>query len=112
MTKDDARLLPAVADAGIFLLLVQPVELARERLAHGCGQGRDGIADPADHRHGDHHPERRNAAGPAREGTWLALCTPFRKRIVAGNCDVDGRLLEKLFDRHGASLAVRPHHNA
>src|ERR1019366_10743368 len=73
--RDDARLLPAVADAGIFLLLVQPSELAREPLTHGCGhgeveqeaaghggadvaielaeiteEGRDGIADPADHR--------------------------------------------------------------
>src|SRR6266404_7442876 len=65
--------------------------------------GFDGIADLADHRHLDHHPERRNAGGPAREGAWLSLrVKPLCGSVAPANGDIDGSLLEKLFDRHGS----------
>src|SRR4030088_1466597 len=106
--RNDALLLPAVADARVFLFLVQPGELARKLLAHGCRHGkfeqdaagsgvadmafelaeiaeigRDAISDPANDRHGDHHPERRNAAGPARESARPALrVKPVAKRVL------------------------------
>src|ERR1700738_207075 len=130
--RDDARLLPAVEDAWVFLLLFQPGEFARELFAHGRGHVEfeqegaghgvadnalevaespeircDTVPDLADHRHRDHHPERRNAAGPAGKGAWPALrVKPVRKRVMPAYCDVDSSLFEKLFDRHGASLAV------
>src|SRR5665213_719277 len=125
--RDDARLLPGVRDAGILLLLFQPGKLACEFLAHrrrhgefeqeaalgGVADealelaeiteiGRDAVADPADHGHRDHHPERRNAAGPACEGAGLSLrVKPVRERIAPAHRDVDGPLLEKLLHRHG-----------
>src|SRR5450432_2060293 len=96
--RDDARLLPAVGQTGIVLLPFQPGELACELLTHPRGHGefeqkaagsgvadlalefteiaeirRDVIPGLADHRYGHHHPERGNAAGPAREGTRLSL---------------------------------------
>src|ERR1700730_14122993 len=127
--RDDARIFPDVEDAGIFLLLFQPCELAGELLPHRPGHlefeqegaarraadealelteiteiGCDGIADLADHRHVDHHPERRNAGGPARKSAWLSLpVIPVCEGVIAANGDVDGSLLEKLFDRHRAS---------
>ena len=89
--RDDADVPPAVGDARIFLFLFQPGELARQLLALRRGHGEfeqeaaggdvadlaielteiteigcDAIPDLADHRHGDQHPEWRNAAGPAR----------------------------------------------
>src|SRR5215467_15410556 len=90
--RDDARILPELGDAGLFLLLFQPGELVREALAHGLGHlqfeqeaarlgvadeaikfaeiakiGREAIADLAHDWYVDHHPKRRNARGPARE---------------------------------------------
>src|SRR5216683_7204245 len=81
--RDDARLLPAVGQTGILLLLFQPGELAYELLTHPGGHGEfeqkaagsgvadlafeltetaeigcDVIPDLADHRHSDQHPER------------------------------------------------------
>src|SRR5216684_3777746 len=126
---DDARIFPDIDDAGIFLLLFQPGELAGELLPHGPrhlefeqeGAGRgvadkalelteiveigcDGIADLAEHRHVDHHPERRNAGGPARESAWLSLrVIPICETVVAVHDDIDGSLFEKLFDRHRSS---------
>src|ERR1700738_4197855 len=134
--RDDARLLPAVEDAWVFLLLFQPGEFARELLAHGRGHvefeqeaagygvaddalqvpempeiRRDAVPDLADPRHRDQHAERRNAAGPASKGAWPALrVKPVCKRVMPAYGDVDSSLFEKLFDRHGASLEVRPHH--
>src|ERR1700704_1973069 len=96
--RDDARLLPAVGQTGILLLPFQPGELACELLTHPRGHGEfeqkaagsgvadlafelteiaeigyDVIPDLADHRHGDQHPERRNPAGQACEGTRFSL---------------------------------------
>src|ERR1700738_5094537 len=124
--RNDARIFPDVEDAGIFLLLFQPCELARELLPQrpdhlefeqeGAARraadealklteiaeiGCDGIADLADHRHVDHHPERRNASGSAREGAWLSLrVIPVCERVVPAHGYSDGSLFEKLFDRH------------
>src|SRR5258708_14870619 len=95
--REDARIFPDVGDAGIFQLFFQPNELVRELFPHGPGHlefeqegagrgvadkalelteiaeiGCDGIADLADYRHVDHHPARRNARCPAREGAWLS----------------------------------------
>jgi hypothetical protein len=64
--------------------------------------GRDAIAHPADHGGGDHHPERRHPAGPAREAARLALrVQPVPQLIIAADNDVDGTLLEKILHRHG-----------
>jgi hypothetical protein len=130
--RDDPRVFPGFADGGILLLVVEPGELGCELLAHGGGHGEfeqeaagsgvadvpvelaeiaeiggDAIADLADHRHGDHHPERRNAAGPAREGAWLSpRVKPVRKRVMAAYGDVDSLLTEKLLDRHGGFPCV------
>src|SRR5437879_3908431 len=127
--RDDARILSDVEDAGIFLLLFQPGKLAREFLPQRLGHlefeqegavhsvadkaielteiaeiGCDGIADLADHRHVDHHPERRNAGSPAREGPWLSLrVKPLCGSIAPADGDLDGSLFEKLFDGHGTS---------
>src|SRR6266436_10354309 len=127
--RNDARIFPNVGDAGIFLFLFQPGELARELLPHRPGHlefeqegaahrvadkplelteiaeiGCDGIADLADHRHVDHHPERRNSGGPAREGAWLSLrVIPLCGRVTPANGGIDGSLIEKLFDRRGTS---------
>src|SRR3984893_13060311 len=127
--RDDARIFPDVEDAGIFLLLFQPCELAGELLPHRPGHlefeqegaarraadealelteiaeiGCDRIADLTDHRHVDHHPERRNAGGPAREGPWLSLrVKPLCGSIAPADGDLDGSLFEKLFDGHGTS---------
>jgi hypothetical protein len=66
--------------------------------------GCDGIADLADYWHVDQHPERRNAGGPAREGAWLSPSViPVCESIAPADRDVDGSLLEELFDRHRAS---------
>ena len=122
--RDDARLFPAIEDAGVFLLLFEPGKFARELLAHGSGHveleqkaagngvaddalqvteipeiGCDTVSDLADHRHRDHHSERRNAAGPASKGAWLALrVKPVRKRVMPACRDVDGSLFEKPLD--------------
>src|SRR5258705_2521220 len=127
--RDDARIFPAVENAGIFQLPFQPGELARELLPHRPGHlefeqegatggvadnalelaeiaeiGRDGTADLADHGHLDQHPERRDAGGPAVEGAPLSLpVIPVCESVAPANRDVDGSLLEKLFDRHWAS---------
>src|SRR5260370_6547886 len=127
--RDDARMFPDVGDAGSFLLLFQPGELARELFPHGLGHlefeqegaahgvadkalevaeivkmGGDAIADLAGHRYVDHHPERRNACGPAREAAWLSLrVKPSCETVAPANGDIDGSLFEKLFDRHSAS---------
>src|SRR5713226_2208693 len=124
--RNDARIFPDAGDAGIFQLLFQPGELARELLPHRPGHlefeqegatggvadnapefaeiaeiGLDGTADLADHWHLDQHPERRDAGGPAGEGARLSLpVIPVCESIAPANCDVDGSLLEKLFDRH------------
>src|SRR5450759_5322839 len=126
--RDDAMLLPGIADAAILLPLFHPSELACELLPRGRGHfeveqeaavddvadeaielaeiaeiGRDGIADLADHGHGDHHPEWRYAAGPARKGARPPLrVKPVCKGVMPANRDVDGRLTEKLFDGHGS----------
>ena len=127
--RDDARIFPDVGNAGILQLFFQPGELARELLPHRpghlefeqegavCGvadnalelakiaeKGRDGTADLADHRHLDQHPERRDAGSPASESALLPLpVIPVCESIAPANRNVDGSLLEKLFDRHGAS---------
>src|SRR6266478_329112 len=127
--RNDARIFPNVGDAGIFQLLFQPGELARELLPHRpghlefeqegatCGaadnalelaeiaeKGRDGTADLADHRHLNQHPERRDAGGPAGEGARLSPpVIPVCESIAPANRDVDGSLLEEFFDRHWAS---------
>src|SRR5436189_3956226 len=127
--RNDAGIFPDVGDAGIFQLLFQPGELARELLPHRPGHfefeqegaicgvadnalelteiaeiGRDRTADLADHWDLDQHPERRDAGGPAGEGARLSLpVIPVCERIAPANCDVDGSLLEKLIDRHWAS---------
>ena len=68
---------------------------------------RDVVADPADYRHGDRHPERRNPAGPAREGAGLSLrVEPVGERIAPAHRDVDGPLFEELLDRHGPTRCV------
>src|SRR3978361_1959534 len=126
--RNNALLLADVAHARIFLFLFQPGELGCELFARRCGHlkleqeaarsgvadmalefsevpeiGGDAIANLADHRHGDNHPERRNAAGTAREGARLALrVKPVAKRGLSTDGDVDSTLIEKLLDRHGA----------
>src|SRR5947208_15697807 len=127
--RNDAGIFPDVGDAGIFQLLFQPGELARELLPHRPGHlefeqegaicgvadtaleraeiaetGRDGTADLADHRDLDQHPERRDAGGPAGEGARLSLpVIPVCESIAPANRNVDGSLLEEFFDRHWAS---------
>ena len=49
----------------------------------------------------DHHAERRDAAGSAREGAKLALrIIPVRQGIATRHGDIDRALLEKRFDGH------------
>src|SRR6195952_1892139 len=117
--RNNALLLADVAHARIFLFLFQPGELGCEFLARRCGHleleqeaARSGIADMAlefseiaeigadaistlaDHRHGDDHPERGNAAATAREGAWLALrVKPVAKRVLSTDGDVDSTLI-------------------
>jgi hypothetical protein len=127
--RDNARILPDVANAGIFLLLFQPGELARELLAHGPGHlkfeqegagrgvadvamelaeiteiGCEAITDLADHWHVDHHPERGNAGGSAREGARLSMrIIPVCESVVTVHGDLDSSLFEKFCERHGKS---------
>jgi transcriptional regulator GlxA family with amidase domain len=61
--------------------------------------GGDGIANPADHGHVHHHPERRHPAGPAGELPRLAIgVEPVRQGVVAADDHVDGALSEELFN--------------
>src|SRR6266481_5526647 len=127
--RNDAGIFPDVGDAGIFQLLFQPGELARELLPHRpahlefeqegavCGvadnalelaeiaeKRRDGTADLADHWHLDQHPERRDAGSPAGEGARFPLpVIPVCESIAPANRDDDRSLLEEFFDRHWAS---------
>src|ERR1700694_1860531 len=117
--RDDPRMLPDIGNAGIFQLLFQPGELARELLPHGPGHlefeqegagldvadnalelteiaeiGCDGIADLADYWHVDQHPERRNSGGPTREGAWLSPSVGNVTGVSQLNVEVGPKRLE------------------
>src|SRR6266403_1322310 len=130
--RDDARFLPDVKDTGVLLFAFQPGELARKSLPQVAGHlefeqkaagfgvadlafelaevakvGRQAIADFSDHRHVDHHAERRNAGGPAGERARLSpRVVPVRERITSADRDVDGTLLEEFFDGHSICSRV------
>jgi hypothetical protein len=64
----------------------------------------DALADPADHRHRDHHLERRNPAGPARELAPAAFgVDPVGKAVPSAQADIDGAPPHEFGRRHDIS---------
>ena len=111
---------------GVPLLLLEPSELVRELFTLGVGHrevddktagdgvadltvepaeitevGRETITDLSHDGDRDHHPKRRNAAGPAGEAAWLPLrIIPVWKRVPSIDHDIDGTLSQNFINRH------------